>query len=497
MQADQHRWRFDIAAFTRRNNTRNLRRRRKQQILFLIVGTTIVLLTIFQVSLVVQASIFASTSTNVHADDSSVPSPSNNLVHKLQSRILWPNTTFADYDSNARSRYNYPGDALPVSPQCRLQPHAKFCAREHDSRHRCFPHKKRHATLVSSSSFHDQHSETSNCQTLWFAGLDEGSLSQCDRRGIRREYAAALASAREHARGVLQPVLLLATSTGEPPATALREWALAQGAIVVLVDRLSFHEQLQEWHQDEPIPLGPYLRMDIPQIIQQHRLFDLPSSSANICPPPHVLYTDADILFVNPITHADMASLKSYLVQRRGNWQWPFLFSPPPPPMVLYGREWHMHERKPLNTGVMLMDALRFGRELPAMIRFRTSHAGSLHFYAFDQGWLNHYFAQSAATEWKRHMLPLQWNWKLYWQLASSTSTSSMVYSNLKVVHFHGPKPTVGAREMATCNLQHTESMPLDYRALIEDAACCDNGQTAARVMRFWDRMVPPAEHVC
>ena len=491
------------------DSRRHYAKQRRQQTLVLIVGTATVLITALQVGLLVRSSA-PSPSTAVQqlqsrggdgpATTASTHSRSSSML--LESRIDWPTATFADHRPD--HRYAYPGDTLRSSPTCQApdRTREKVCARR-ASKHRCFDHvpETMPAPLAPySRTTHQQDASSSTaapCQTLWFSGFDEGTVSQCPEhggRGIRLEYAAALASAREHARGVLQPVLLLSRSgaTANETAGALRTWALEQGAIVITVERLSFHDEVLRWNKGDG-RVGPYLRLDIPQIIEQHGLLDRPG----ICP-QHVLYTDADVMFVNPISHSDMDSLKSYLVHRQTTehrwWKrplsWPS-WRQPDPPMVLYGREWHMRHRTPVNTGVMLMDVPAFREEFPHMIAFRNQSPDPTQFYAFDQGWMNSYFSQNKVMKAKRHLLPLYWNWKLYWRLDPS------VYSSLKLVHFHGPKPAVGAREMAACNVHHVDDIPMDYRALIEDATCCDEGRTASRVLRFFDRIVPTSDEIC
>jgi hypothetical protein len=125
------------------------------------------------------------------------------------------------------------------------------------------------------------------------------------------------------------------------------------------------------------------------------------------------------------------------------------------------------------------------------MIRFRDEHPDPAAFTAFDQGWLNLYFEQKDKMRSGRHFLPLYWNWKLYWRLEPS------LFDDLKIVHFHGPKPMTGAWKMADCQFNLTDFWPHQYHHLIHDAICCDQGRTAARVLDFHDLIAPPFEDVC
>lgn len=347
-----------------------------------------------------------------------------------------------------------------------------------------------------------------SCKTLWFAGFSEGQLSQCPvvgngtktgGTGIRMMYAAALQSAKVYADGVLQPVLMLGRCEGvKDGAVALRTWALAQGAIVVRVNRLSFHNDIATWHRALIITspdhqMGPYMRLDIPNMIENHRLFDLP----NICQ-RHILYTDADTLFVNPVSHIDMDALKSYMLDRKSPsspvpWWWQRLWMrySYEPPIVMYGREHGIGNKEPKNTGVMLMDAPRFQNELPAMVKFRNEHDNPLLFTAFDQNWLNMYFRQNARRLAGFHLLPLYWNWKIYWSLEPSA------FPDLKVVHFHGPKPMLGAWLMADCEFNLTDFPIVPYHSFVRTSICCDRGKTAARIRDFYNSISPKEEDVC
>ena len=97
---------------------------------------------------------------------------------------------------------------------------------------------------------------------------------------------------------------------------------------------------------------------------------------------------------------------------------------------------------EPLNTGVMIIDVPRFQKELPAMLRFRNESAGP--FPAFDQGLINAYFEQSRNVEQGRAMLPIEWNWKVYWP------TPPDMLGKIKIVHFHEPKPGKGMSSYPT-----------------------------------------------
>lgn len=320
------------------------------------------------------------------------------------------------------------------------------------------------------------------CKTLWFAGFHEGPTSQCiddGLRGYRSDYARALASAGHHAQNVLQPVLLVSRYGlgANKSVAAVRQWAKEQGGIVITVDQLSFQEDVVRWHPGVGVEhlVGPYLRMEIPALVEKHSLFSLP----NVCQ-QYILYTDCDIVFSNQLSHCDLDILKTYLREK-------------PDTYAMYGRQQNMNLRVPWNTGVMIIDVPRFQKELPAMLRFRNESIGP--FPSFDQGLINAYFKQSRKVEQGRTMLPIEWNWKVYWP------TPPDMLDKIKIVHFHGPKPGKGYEFISNCVVDMKILTALrvwpHYKHLIASGICCDHGVMARRVWRFVSKISPPADQVC
>jgi hypothetical protein len=325
------------------------------------------------------------------------------------------------------------------------------------------------------------------CKTLWFAGLHEGSASLCTAKGggYRMYYAHALASARLYAANTLQPVLLLGRyglDMNDHGAAALRTWAQEQGALVIEVDNLSFQQDVAKWHNGTGLmsnnDMGPYLRMDIPQIVRANHLFDI----ANICS-QYVLYTDSDILFASEITHSDMLELKSGLHAK-------------PAAFFLYGPEHIMNPMKPANTGVMLIDVPRFEKELPAMLKFRNEYPEPNKITAFDQGWINFYFkAQEQQGQQQltggRALLPMYWNWKAYWK------TEPKDIPKIKLVHFHGPKPGRLLWRIAFCKTDLKHVKVPSYHPFILGGICCDGGKTAYHMWELLQVIAPASKDVC
>ncbi len=147
----------------------------------------------------------------------------------------------------------------------------------------------------------------------------------------------------------------------------------------------------------------------LPRLVEEYSLLDV---APNICK-NHVLYTDSDIIFDNKISKADIHSVTSEMVSSSA--------------VVSYGRE---ASKKPeiANTGVMFLDLEKFGALVPKIFHHLVEKGP---FGALDQGLINNYLT---VNEEKRYLLPIHYNWKVYWKLEPSN------FEDVKILHFHGPK---------------------------------------------------------
>ena len=140
---------------------------------------------------------------------------------------------------------------------------------------------------------------------LWFAGLGEplcGSTRACG-GGYYQDYAVVLTSAQKHAPA-LEPILMLGqfghgpTSESEASVnlmkarahqeTPYKRWIETLGGRVIAVQELAIQEQLvsSAFNRDcgnclgaegpNPDLAGVFLRMQIPFLIDEHKLFSLP-----------------------------------------------------------------------------------------------------------------------------------------------------------------------------------------------------------------------------
>jgi hypothetical protein len=295
-----------------------------------------------------------------------------------------------------------------------------------------------------------------------------GEASSCSGNGggYRQQYAAALHTQQLNARDSLQPVLVLAwqgeENSSDPELTL---WAESLGAIVVNVPQFTFQAELDQKGKRGGI-LGAFIRLDIPAIIEEHRLFDLP----NVCQ-PEVLYTDSDVFFMNGIDTADMHFVKQAL-RRNEN------------AIVAYGPEMKFDADTSYNTGVLLMHVDRFRSEWPEMLRFAMEQE---EFPEHDQILMNAYFSRSGYEN-KRESLPLLWNWKTYWPVNSD------LWAKIKVVHTHGPKPERGLWETANCDWGAMDrpfhSLQYGYNILALVSLCCNEGSVANKLRELVDSVL-------
>jgi hypothetical protein len=402
-------------------------------------------------------------------------------------------------------------------------------------------------------------SSSSHCKTIWITGMSlgfEGKHNIADRGdGYALQDAAAIRSYQIHAKDVLQPVLIMLTPKPTPTptpsnisstsiinnnnenrtattqnnssnkdslATRFTRWLEKQGVIVINIHTLSFQKLVFRAYPEyaKNGAIAYYLRFDIPKILlESSSLLDQPgicgsstittpgsSNSANNTSDSNVvLYTDSDILFVQPIDHDEIQSLKGELTKDK---------------FLMYGQDFLIDREKPCNTGVMFMHLEGFRNEWPNILRWGKKRLkkgkkkiGKIDLFPkHDQLWLNEYYTQ--PTKWKAQnlLLPPVWNWKVYWEMHSNYSDSNnnndiirQQQLPIKLVHFHGPKPQDGIEEIARCDTEavydvlnatatassSSHRFHPDYEMLISHGMCCDLGKTAAWVSQLYDRWKP------
>ena len=144
------------------------------------------------------------------------------------------------------------------------------------------------------------------------------------------------------------------------------------------------------------------------------------------------------------------------------------------------------------NTGVMLFSASNFGLHVKNILNFGSRH--SFDFPAFDQGLMNAYFDQKEYFH-LRTVLPLQWNYKVYWGQPSKSDVSLLP----QIIHFHGPKPQGRGLDClasmnpksAICEQYGTSNSSIAaYQPLIQLGFNADGGLLANQILDQYNKHV-------
>jgi hypothetical protein len=342
--------------------------------------------------------------------------------------------------------------------------------------------------------------------------------------GYALQYVAALRSYRANARDVLQPVLILLTPSLSSASSASKRgaieslasrftrWLEDQGVIVIRIDELSFQDLVFRAFPDyaDNGAIAYYLRFDIWRILlQSHRhLLEQPGICGDLKSRNNVvLYTDTDILFVQPVGYQQIKELKDQLTKDK---------------FLMYGQDFLIDRRKPSNTGVMFLHLEGFAKNWPRLLDWGKKRVENGDFPIHDQEWLNRFYAH--LKKWSAHnlLLPPSWNWKVYWELEESeppknatmrlpsgekegdeTTITTSPQIPIQLVHFHGPKPKNGVEEIASCDTRavldvlggkhnaNTRAFHPDYEPFVSHGMCCDSGKTAAWILKLYNNWLP------
>lgn len=312
---------------------------------------------------------------------------------------------------------------------------------------------------------------TSLCKTLWVSALTAGYPSHDDIAdggdGYLQFYKIALASAQDFAP-FFQPVLIVltppnATNSTIPKQHDIVSWALQQQVRVLHISHLSFESLIFSHFPEYALDgrLGYYIRLELPKLLDEMGIWN---TEPNLCQRRIVLYTDTDVMFVNNISPHELESLKDDLVDDK---------------MLSYGQDYLINRPKPSNTGIMLMDVDKWAQEWSDKVLRWGQVLPKGKFPVHDQLWLNRYYSDPRLWKTRNALLPPLWNWKVYWKLEPNQ------LEDLRIVHFHGPKPGVGLEEVAG-GKEDLSLLPPDYHSLVLNACCCDREQTAKAVLEMY-----------
>ena len=184
---------------------------------------------------------------------------------------------------------------------------------------------------------------------------------------------------------------------GEPDE--LTEWLKNKG-VNIIYHKVSFADRILETfsEKDRYIPLGAYLRCDIPVLEKDEE---------------YILYTDCDVIFLKDINE----------------------YNTPKPKYFACSSQFNKKDFIDFNTGVMVMNVATLKESHSQFVEFIKENINRLP--VFDQSAYQFFYGK------KNEKLDVMFNHKPYWG----------VEKNAYVVHFHGPKPLIFTTDDAVKNL--------------------------------------------
>lgn len=201
----------------------------------------------------------------------------------------------------------------------------------------------------------------------------------------------------------------------------LTKW-LRKNNVNIIFHRSPHYQQLkQSFPHAFPTASGAFLRVEIPKIVEMQGFKD-----------EYVLYTDCDVMFLHDVV--------DYLQNLTCKY---FAIAPQENP-----KDWVNQ----VNTGVMYMNTKNLLDVHEDFNKFIDQNLGQLLKKSYDQGAYKRYF----RGKWDR--LDLTMNWKPYWE----------INQEIKILHFHGPKPIPSQLETIKNN-QLPSNHPYITMGLIND----------------------------
>lgn len=231
---------------------------------------------------------------------------------------------------------------------------------------------------------------------LWFTCIGESDRLYLDFEMV------ALESASKNSPSLL-PVVVVSGSPSEIP-----QWLHHmhdQCELILLNHNVSFAAEVIRFRPDRAHLLGPYLRLDIPLIVDS--IVDhIPSKCSYQWNKEYVIYTDTDVMIlkdVNPLVYR--------------------------PPILSAGAE--SYKDRIANTGVQIINVPQWKQIIPHLLQYATLHKWTCESVegSFDQALTLEYIKEHLQN--KVSLLPNELNWKPYWAMNN----------NALIIHFHGPKP--------------------------------------------------------
>lgn len=283
--------------------------------------------------------------------------------------------------------------------------------------------------------------DRNNCvvsrKMLWFVGA--GSNSQSSDDEYFRYIRVAVNSARANAPSLI-PVLLYSHISRLPLDI------ISDPDLIRIQHNLTFSNQIGMRGCMANEGPGVYFRLDIPTIVDRM----LPTLNSSLVDTEYVLYTDADVLFLNDVNECNLMK----------------------PKVIMVGPE---HVKDTIaNTGVMYINVSSFEDNLPELL----DYANASNWNGCGQDLVLSFF-RNASRNLSMDLLPNTFNWKGYWGHSSAAA----------IVHFHGPKPLrclpcyLAEKDITACNCPRgydhlfksfSRSAPVYYKLLMDHFTAFD-----------------------
>lgn len=216
----------------------------------------------------------------------------------------------------------------------------------------------------------------------WFSGVN--SHNKTLYQDYINMYKVAVFTAKE-TNPLITPYLILDGDIDD----SINE--LIEMGVNVIQHRVSFSEKIVEHYKDDTIALGAFLRIDIPKICETLKIED-----------KYILYTDNDVYFIGDVT-----PITNYT----------------PEFFAACGEFTPELESMNMNSGVMWINWGAMLNEYDDFVKYIVENFAN---NMYDQDALKKYYDGRITS-----LNPL-YNYKPYWG----------PNNNIKILHFHGPKPT-------------------------------------------------------
>lgn len=217
----------------------------------------------------------------------------------------------------------------------------------------------------------------------WFSGVNNHNKESY--YNYIKMYKVAVLTAKS-TNPSIKPILILDGDRDEHIEDLINQ------GVEVINHKVTFYKELKEHYKDNTVAFGAFLRVDIPIICQKLDIKDN-------C----VLYTDNDIMFISDVSELFENKTETFMCAGE---------------FTKVGKHWDM------NSGVMWLNWKFLLSTYNDFVEFIKNNFKK--FNVYDQDAYKLFYNKLIER------LNYRFNYKPYWG----------PFSDIKILHFHGPKPT-------------------------------------------------------